>query len=89
MGASPTTFGIGVPTGKARTRTAPAEKVGNAGPPPTVTNKWLDEGIQKLLPTHMQLIMGVGSAEEFARAEVKAEELMAKTLVLGSEEDAP
>jgi len=23
-----------------------------------------DEAIQKLLPTHMQLIMGIGSAEE-------------------------
>ena len=54
---------------------------------PTVTNKWLDEAIQKLLPTHMQLIMGIGSAEEVARAEMKAEEQMAKTLVLGSDED--
>ena len=49
------------------------EKVGNAGPPPTVTNKWLDEAIQKLLPTHMQLIMGIGNAEEIALAEVKGE----------------
>ncbi|HET7789651.1 MAG TPA: universal stress protein, partial [Gemmatimonadales bacterium] len=55
---------------------------------PTVTNKWLDEAIAKLLPTHMQLIMGIGSAEEVARAELKAEEQMAKTLVLGSEADA-
>src|SRR5262249_52313507 len=54
---------------------------------PTVTNRWLDEAIRKLLPTHMQLIMGIGSAEEIARAEVKAEELMARTLVLGSEAD--
>src|SRR2546427_12630106 len=44
------------------------EKIGNAGPPPTVTNKWLDEAIQKLLPTHMQLIMGIGTAEELALA---------------------
>src|SRR5206468_2009436 len=29
------------------------------GQPATVTNKWLDEAIQKLLPTHMQLIMGI------------------------------
>jgi nucleotide-binding universal stress UspA family protein len=52
-----------------------------------VTNKWLDEAIRKLLPTHMQLIMGIGTAEEVARAELKAEELMAKTLVLGSDAD--
>ena len=55
---------------------------------PTVTNRWLDEAIQKLLPTHMQLIMGIGSAEEVARAEMKAEEQMTKTLVLGSDADA-
>jgi nucleotide-binding universal stress UspA family protein len=53
-----------------------------------VTNKWLDQAIQKLLPTHMQLIMGIGDAEELARAEVKAEEQMAKTVVLGSDADA-
>ncbi len=53
----------------------------------TVTNQWLDKAIQKLLPTHMQLIMGVGDAEELARAEVKAEEQMAKTLVLGRDDD--
>ena len=54
---------------------------------PIVTNKWLDEAITKLLPTHMQLIMGIGSAEELVRAELKAEELMQKTLVVGSEHD--
>jgi nucleotide-binding universal stress UspA family protein len=53
-----------------------------------VTNRWLDDAIRKLLPTHMQLIMGIGDAEEIARAEVKAEEQMAKTLVLGSDADA-
>jgi len=53
----------------------------------TVTNKWLDEAIKKLLPTHMQLIMGIGTAEEVAVAETKAEEQMAKTLVMGSDED--
>src|SRR6266849_5736079 len=63
------------------------EKVGNAGPPPTVTNKWLDEAIQKLLPTHMQLIMGIGSAEEIALAEVKATEQMKATKVQGSDVD--
>jgi len=53
-----------------------------------VTKHWLDQAIQKLLPTHMQLIMGIGDAEELARAEVKAEEQMAKTLVLGRDDDA-
>ncbi len=52
-----------------------------------VTNQWLDKAIAKLLPTHMQLIMGIGSAEELARAEVKAAEQMAKTVVMGSEAD--
>jgi len=53
-----------------------------------VTNRWLDEAIGKLLPTHMQLIMGIGDAEEIARAEVKAEAQMTKTLILGSEADS-
>ncbi|HTI05260.1 MAG TPA: universal stress protein [Gemmatimonadales bacterium] len=63
------------------------EKSGNGGPPPTVTNKWLDEAIQKLLPTHMQLIMGIGSAEEIALAEVKATEQMKATKVQGHDAD--
>jgi hypothetical protein len=54
----------------------------------TVTNAWLDQAIAKLLPTHMQLIMGIGSAEELVRAEVKAEEQMARTVVLGYDDDA-
>ena len=53
-----------------------------------VTTVHLDQAIQKLLPTHMQLIMGIGSAEEVARAEIKAEEQMAKTVVMGSDDDA-
>ncbi len=53
-----------------------------------VTGALLDAAIQKLLPTHMQMIMGIGSAEEVARAELKAEEQMAKTVVMGSEADA-
>ncbi len=53
-----------------------------------VTSPRLDEAIRKLLPTHMQLIMGIGDAEEIARAELKADEQMAKTLVLGSDADA-
>jgi hypothetical protein len=35
----------------------------------------------------MQLIMGIGDAEELARAEVKAEEQMAKTVVMGRDDD--
>src|SRR5436853_472859 len=57
------------------------------GEPATVTNKWLDEAIRKLLPTHMQLIMGIGTAEEIALAEVKAQEQMKATKVLGHDAD--
>jgi nucleotide-binding universal stress UspA family protein len=53
----------------------------------TVTNRWLDEAIAKLLPTHMQLIMGIGSAEEIALAEVKAEEQLKATKVEGHDDD--
>ena len=42
-----------------------------------VTNAMLDKAIQALLPTHMQLVMGIGQAEEIARAELKAEEALA------------
>jgi nucleotide-binding universal stress UspA family protein len=54
---------------------------------PVVTSARLDEAIQKLLPTHMQLIMGIGTAEELARAEVKAAEAMERTVVQGSDAD--
>jgi nucleotide-binding universal stress UspA family protein len=54
---------------------------------PVVTNERLDEAIQKLLPTHMQLIMGIGTAEELARAEVKAAEAMERTVVQGFDAD--
>ncbi|MGH7444640.1 MAG: universal stress protein, partial [Longimicrobiales bacterium] len=54
---------------------------------PTVTNERLDEAISKLLPTHMQLIMGIGTAEELAAAELKAQEAMRRTVVSGSDED--
>jgi nucleotide-binding universal stress UspA family protein len=53
-----------------------------------VTNARLDEAIRKLLPTHMQLIMGIGTAEEIALAEVKAEEQLRKTRVVGSDDDS-
>ncbi len=58
-----------------------------AGAATTVTNKWLDEAIRKLLPTHMQLIMGIGSAEEVALAEVKAEEQLRTTTVEGHDDE--
>ncbi|MDX1673375.1 MAG: universal stress protein [Longimicrobiales bacterium] len=54
---------------------------------PTVTNERLDEAIQKLLPTHMQLIMGIGTAEELAAAELKAEKAMERTTVEGWDAD--
>ncbi|MGD8496502.1 MAG: universal stress protein [Gemmatimonadales bacterium] len=54
---------------------------------PVVTNQRLDEAIQKLLPTHMQLIMGIGTAEELALAEVKAEKAMERTMVRGHDAD--
>jgi hypothetical protein len=52
-----------------------------------VTNARLDEAIKKLLPTHMQLIMGIGTAEELALAEVKAEEAMKRTVIKGLDAD--
>src|SRR5206468_2227237 len=61
------------------------EKTG--GQAATVTNKWLDEAIQKLLPTHMQLIMGIGTAEEIALAEVKATEQLKATKIQGRDAD--
>jgi nucleotide-binding universal stress UspA family protein len=54
---------------------------------PVVTNERLDEAITKLLPTHMQLIMGIGTAEELALAELKAEQAMQRTVVVGSDAD--
>ena len=58
------------------------------GEPATVTNRWLDEAIKKLLPTHMQLIMGIGTAEELALAELKAQEQLKATKVQGHDGDA-
>ena len=52
-----------------------------------VTNARLDEAIRKLLPTHMQLIMGIGTAEEVVLAEIKAEEQLKKTHVVGRDDD--
>ena len=69
-------------------RRAVEEYVTEHAGPQTVTNKWLDEAIQKLLPTHMQLIMGIGSAEELALAEVKATEQLKATKIQGHDADA-
>ena len=55
---------------------------------PVVTNERLDEAIKKLLPTHMQLVMGIGDAEELALAEVKAGDAMKRTIVETSDADA-
>jgi nucleotide-binding universal stress UspA family protein len=52
-----------------------------------VTTGRLDEAIRKLLPTHMQLIMGIGTAEELALAEVKADEQLRRTRVEGRDDD--
>jgi nucleotide-binding universal stress UspA family protein len=54
---------------------------------PSVTGERLDEAISKLLPTHMQLIMGIGTAEELALAEVKAAEAMKRTVIQGNDDD--
>ncbi|MGH7544611.1 MAG: universal stress protein [Gemmatimonadota bacterium] len=57
-----------------------------------VTNALLDGAIRDLLPTHMQLVMGVGKAEEIARAELIAEEALSDRPVcgcpMGSDRDA-
>ncbi|MEE9132181.1 MAG: universal stress protein [Gemmatimonadota bacterium] len=57
-----------------------------------VTNDLLDRAIQSLLPTHMQLVMGIGRAEEIARAELTAEEALADRPVpmcpMGSDREA-
>jgi nucleotide-binding universal stress UspA family protein len=58
------------------------------GASPRVTCDRLDEAIRELLPSHMQLIMGIGAGEELALAEVKAEEAMRRTVVHGSDEEA-
>jgi len=66
---------------------APGDRLPATGDRPTVTGAWLDEAIRKLLPTHMQLIMGIGDAEELALAEVKAEEAMRRTEVATHDAD--
>lgn len=67
-------------------RRAVEEWVGEQGGD-IVTSARLDEAIRKLLPTHMQLIMGIGTAEELALAETKAEEQLRRTRVDGHDAD--
>ncbi|MXW67457.1 MAG: hypothetical protein F4Z72_10725 [Gemmatimonadales bacterium] len=76
--------------GQAANGRANAEKteLWNRDQLPVVTNERLDEAIKKLLPTHMQLVMGIGDAEELALAEVKADEAMKRTVVETSDADA-
>jgi len=81
-GYAPGGSGEGAPPGAA-TAVPPLGKDGL----PMVTGARLDEAIRKLLPTHMQLIMGIGTAEELALAEVKADEAMKRTVVEGSDAD--
>src|SRR5690606_37045277 len=89
---------VGASAAGAAAGAAPPEARGNGGSAnpgsgaagvvlPIVTNERLDEAIRKLLPTHMQLIMGIGTAEELALAELKAEEAMKRTVVQGHDED--
>ncbi|MDE2773588.1 MAG: universal stress protein [Gemmatimonadota bacterium] len=83
-GAAPHVDGVAGSNGGARTASIPPVSADGF---PMVTNQRLDEAITKLLPTHMQLIMGIGTAEELALAEVKAEEAMKRTAVEGSDAD--
>jgi nucleotide-binding universal stress UspA family protein len=57
-----------------------------------VTEELLEQAIEALLPTHMQLMMGIGQAEELAQAELKAEEALADRPVpmcpMGSDREA-
>ncbi len=73
------------PSNGAASYTGPNGNGARAPVLPTVTGERLDEAIQKLLPTHMQLIMGIGTAEELALAEVKAADAMKRTVVEGHE----
>ena len=84
LGAAPHVDGAAGSNGGARTASIPPVSADGL---PMVTNQRLDEAITKLLPTHMQLIMGIGTAEELALAEVKAEEAMKRTAVEGSDAD--
>ncbi|HSJ15151.1 MAG TPA: universal stress protein [Longimicrobiales bacterium] len=81
------TTGPGAPNGNGAASGRGAPNGNAATSLPTVTNERLDEAIRRLLPTHMQLIMGIGTAEELALAEVKAEQAMARTVVEGNDTD--
>ena len=90
-GAAPSIAEVeGVANGARRNGDTPEDakpEVWNRDQLPVVTNERLDEAIKKLLPTHMQLVMGIGDAEELALAEVKADEAMKRTVVETSDDD--
>ena len=65
------------------------EAYGNSDDLPTVTTERLDVAIRKILPSHMQLVMGIGTVEELALAEVRAEDVMKRAVVQGHDESEP
>ncbi len=65
------------------------EAYGSGDGLPTVTTERLDVAIRKILPSHMQLVMGIGTVEELALAEVRAEDAMKRAVVQGHDEPEP
>jgi hypothetical protein len=63
------------------------EKYGAGDDSAVVTAERLDEAIRELLPSHMQVLMGIGPAQELAEAEVRAETALAGMPVIGSDDD--
>lgn len=86
-GAAPSIDEIVRATNENGASEAGSSEIWNRDQLPVVTNERLDEAIKKLLPTHMQLIMGIGDAEELALAEVKAGEAMKRTVVQSCDAD--
>ena len=87
-GAAPSIAEVGQAANGRGNAEAEKAELWNRDQLPVVTNERLDEAIKKLLPTHMQLVMGIGDAEELALAEVKAGEAMKRTVVETSDADA-
>lgn len=65
------------------------EAYGTGDDLPTVTTERLDVAIRNILPSHMQLVMGIGTVEEIALAEVRAEDAMKRAVVQGHDEPEP
>ncbi len=86
-GAAPSIAEVGQAANGRGSAEAEKAELWNRDQLPVVTNERLDEAIKKLLPTHMQLVMGIGDAEELALAEVKAGEAMKRTVVETSDAD--